>query len=265
MARRHGGGRPCPCPGPGPGPNVRLWRLLCHVIIAARAQIQPQPYQCASVRGTMYYWKALMLQSYLERVQSEGLAVSADTHFELYPEARAEADLKFTYVVTCQIYGMQKAEGKPEASDIALLLQRNKALRVVSIDVVQSVKNLPRSEFFTQSLSKLTFMERISVKNLPRSEFFTQSLSKLTFMERISEIHSVELPGNLKLGEGKPENQNHAIIFTSGNAVQTIDMNQTFKCLEHALDDSGLLAGQEAYPVSFDISQVNHNGELHFQ
>jgi hypothetical protein len=36
----------------------------------------------------------------------------------------------------------------------------------------------------------------------------------------------VKLPGNPKLGEAKPENQNHAIIFTRGNAVQTIDMNQ---------------------------------------
>lgn len=34
------------------------------------------------------------------------------------------------------------------------------------------------------------------------------------------------MPGDPKLGEGKPENQNHAIVFTRGNAVQTIDMNQ---------------------------------------
>jgi len=39
------------------------------------------------------------------------------------------------------------------------------------------------------------------------------------------------LPGNPKLGEGKPENQNHAIIFTRGNAVQTIDMNQVINWL----------------------------------
>ena len=44
--------------------------------------------------------------------------------FELSPEARAQADLKFTYVVTCQIYGKQKEERKPEAADIALLMQR---------------------------------------------------------------------------------------------------------------------------------------------
>lgn len=44
--------------------------------------------------------------------------------FELSREARAQADLKFTYVVSCQIYGQQKKDKKPEAADIALLLQR---------------------------------------------------------------------------------------------------------------------------------------------
>lgn len=49
----------------------------------------------------------------------------ADTQgFELSPEARAQADLKFTYVVTCQIYGKQKEEQKQEAADIALLMQQ---------------------------------------------------------------------------------------------------------------------------------------------
>lgn len=28
------------------------------------------------------------------------------------------------------------------------------------------------------------------------------------------------------LGEGKPENQNHAMIFCFGECVQTVDMNQ---------------------------------------
>ena len=44
--------------------------------------------------------------------------------FELSPEAKAQADLKFTYVVTCQMYGRQKEDRKPEAADIALLMQR---------------------------------------------------------------------------------------------------------------------------------------------
>jgi hypothetical protein len=46
------------------------------------------------------------------------------------------------------------------------------------------------------------------------------------------EIYSIKLPGDPKLGEGKPENQNHAIIFTRGDALQTIDMNQV-RTLSH--------------------------------
>jgi len=44
--------------------------------------------------------------------------------FELSTEARAQADLKFTYVVSCQIYGQQRQRKAPEAADISLLLQR---------------------------------------------------------------------------------------------------------------------------------------------
>ncbi|RDX87106.1 Callose synthase 7, partial [Mucuna pruriens] len=41
------------------------------------------------------------------------------------------------------------------------------------------------------------------------------------------EIYRIKLPGSpTKIGEEKPENQNHAIIFTRGEALQTIDMNQ---------------------------------------
>eukprot|EP01045_Picozoa_sp_COSAG04_P007403 COSAG04_NODE_386_length_15303_cov_3.425151_7_plen_1858_part_00 len=42
----------------------------------------------------------------------------------------------------------------------------------------------------------------------------------------VKEIYRVELPGHMLVGEGKPENQNHAIIFTRGECIQTLDMNQ---------------------------------------
>lgn len=42
----------------------------------------------------------------------------------------------------------------------------------------------------------------------------------------LKEIYRVKLPGPAKIGEGKPENQNHALIFTRGEALQAIDMNQ---------------------------------------
>ncbi|GJN34265.1 hypothetical protein PR202_gb22914 [Eleusine coracana subsp. coracana] len=84
-----------------------------------------------TVRGMMYYRRALMLQSYLEKRYLGGIedansaAEYIDTQgYELSPDARAQADIKFTYVVSCQIYGQQKQMKKQEAADIALLLQR---------------------------------------------------------------------------------------------------------------------------------------------
>ncbi|RAL52099.1 hypothetical protein DM860_014926 [Cuscuta australis] len=176
-----------------------------------------------TVRGMMYYRKALMLQAYLERVaaQDSEAAISqskaTDTQgFELSPEARAQVDLKFTYVVTCQIYGKQKENQKPEAADIALLMQRNEALRVAFIDEVETL-----------------------IEGKVHKEYFSK-LVKADINGKDKEIYSVKLPGNPKLGEGKPENQNHAVIFTRGNAIQTIDMNQD-NYFEEALKVRNLL------------------------
>ncbi|KAK6920584.1 Glycosyl transferase, family 48 [Dillenia turbinata] len=174
-----------------------------------------------TVRGMMYYRRALMLQSFLERrglgggdqYQSNFLSTQG---FELSREAQAQADLKFTYVVSCQIYGQQKQRKAPEAADIALLLQRNEALRVAFIHV-----------------------EEISTANGKIEEFYSK-LVKADVHGRDQEIYSIKLPGDPRLGEGKPENQNHAIIFTWGEAIQTIDMNQD-NYLEEAMKMRNLL------------------------
>jgi callose synthase len=39
-------------------------------------------------------------------------------------------------------------------------------------------------------------------------------------------VYRIKLPGNPVLGEGKPENQNHSLIFSRGRYLQAIDMNQ---------------------------------------
>ncbi|KAF4376973.1 hypothetical protein F8388_022689, partial [Cannabis sativa] len=83
-----------------------------------------------TVRGMMYYRRALMLQSYLEKRSfrvdgySQG-SIPTSQGFELSRESRAQADIKFTYVVSCQIYGQQKQRKAPQAADISLLLQRS--------------------------------------------------------------------------------------------------------------------------------------------
>ncbi|XP_078446407.1 callose synthase 9-like [Wolffia australiana] len=176
-----------------------------------------------TVRGMMYYRKALMLQSFLERDNYEDAetSVTADNiadvqGYELSPEARALADLKFTYVVTCQIYGKQKEEKKAEAADVLLLMQRNEALRVAFIHGIETLRD---GKPYVEHYSKLV---------------------KADIHGKDQEIYKIKLPGNPKLGEGKPENQNHAIVFTRGNAVQTIDMNQD-SYFEEALKVRNLL------------------------
>ncbi|CDY34913.1 BnaA01g32440D [Brassica napus] len=178
-----------------------------------------------TVRGMMYYRKALMLQSYLERkagtVTDEESTLYGNNPtdaegFELSPEAKAQADLKFTYVVTCQMYGRQKEDRKPEAADIALLMQRNEALRVAYIDVVETLK-----------------------EGKSHKEYYSK-LVKADISGKDKEVYSRRLPGDPKLGQGKAEDQNHAIVFTRGNAVQTIDMNQD-NYFEEALKMRNLL------------------------
>ena len=62
----------------------------------------------------------------------------------------------------------------------------------------------------------------------PHASFFwlTNTSSLLMFVFYSQVIYRIKLPGPAILGEGKPENQNHAIIFTRGEGLQTIDMNQ---------------------------------------
>lgn len=174
-----------------------------------------------TVRGMMYYRRALMLQTYLERRRSVGIEggySGVDTQgFELSSDSRAQADLKFTYVISCQIYGQQKQKKAPEAADIALLMQRNEALRVAFIHV----EDIPSPD------GKIV------------KEYYSK-LVKADVHGRDQEIYSIKLPGDPKLGEGKPENQNHAIVFTRGEAVQTIDMNQD-NYLEEAMKMRNLL------------------------
>ena len=111
----------------------------------------------------------------------------------------AAASMKFTYVVTCQIYGQQKKNKDYQATDILRLMKTYPGLRIAYVDerMEKGVK------LYYSVLAKYDPDLRDEV-----------------------EIYRIQLPGPLKLGEGKPENQNHALIFTRGDAVQTIDMNQ---------------------------------------
>lgn len=148
----------------------------------------------ASLRGqTLYRTVEGMMQSETAvRLMGE-LEQLSMTDIEVYSK------LKFSYVVACQIYGKQKNENDPKAEDIEFLLASYPNLRIAYIDAVRSSRDMELTYY-----SVLIKYDNIKVK----------------------EVYRVKLPGNPVLGEGKPENQNHAIIFTRGRYLQAIDMNQ---------------------------------------
>lgn len=106
---------------------------------------------------------------------------------------------KFGYVITCQIYGKMKRNQDPKADDIDFLLYRYPNLRVAYIDELRLSRE-GHTDFYS-----------VLIKG-------DMGVSK--------EIYRVKLPGNPVVGEGKPENQNHAVIFSRGEYIQAIDMNQ---------------------------------------
>ena len=92
-----------------------------------------------------------------------------------------------------------------------------------------------------------------------REEFFSVLIkserSPVTGQAEIKEVYRIQLPGNPVLGEGKPENQNHAIIFTRGENLQTIDMNQS-NYFEEALKMRNLLEEFDCDGVGPDRARV---------
>ncbi|MBA0842830.1 hypothetical protein Goarm_002633 [Gossypium armourianum] len=154
-----------------------------------------------SVRGMMYYKKALELQCSME-------FTDYISNEEDCIRKQKLPDLKFTYIISCQIYGNLKRSKDPRQKDILNLMIMYPSLRVAYIDEVD---------------------EALKEKTAGKTEKVYYSVlikgDTINYSER--EIYRIRLPGSpTKIGEGKPENQNHAIIFTRGEALQTIDMNQ---------------------------------------
>lgn len=54
----------------------------------------------------------------------EGYEAAERNNRSLFAQLDALADIKFTYVVSCQMYGLQKSSGDPRAQDILDLMIR---------------------------------------------------------------------------------------------------------------------------------------------
>ncbi|KAK6164246.1 hypothetical protein DH2020_001110 [Rehmannia glutinosa] len=192
-----------------------------------------------TVRGMMYYRKALELQAFLDMAKDDDLmegykAIELNEdqmkgERSLWTQCQAVADMKFTYVVSCQLYGIQKRSGDPRAQDILRLMTTYPSLRVAYIDEVEEP-----SKDRTKKVNDKVYYSTLVKAALPKSNSSEpgQNLDQI--------IYRIKLPGPAILGEGKPENQNHAIVFTRGEGLQTIDMNQD-NYMEEALKMRNLL------------------------
>ncbi|KAK8463631.1 hypothetical protein SEVIR_1G386100v4 [Setaria viridis] len=178
-----------------------------------------------TVRGMMYYRQALVLQAFLDMARDEDLmegfraADLLSDESQLLTQCKAIADMKFTYVVSCQQYGIQKRSGDPRAQDILRLMTTYPSLRVAYIDEVEEP-----SKDRNKKIEKVYYSALVKAA-VTKPDDPGQKLDQ--------DIYRIKLPGNAMLGEGKPENQNHAIIFTRGEGLQTIDMNQ-----EHYMEET---------------------------
>ena len=149
-----------------------------------------------TVRGMLRYADALRVLARLEGVPEDDVEMVVASKFE--------------FVVTCQIYGKLKfgLNGKPPSADDKQKAESIDALRK------QFARNL-----------RVAYVDQAKDEN-GKDEFYSVLLGvdPQTFEDRV--LFKVKLPGNPILGEGKPENQNQAIIFTRGEHLQTLDMNQ---------------------------------------
>ncbi|KAF0698946.1 Aste57867_10468 [Aphanomyces stellatus] len=161
-----------------------------------------------TIRGMMYNEEAIKFLYWLELGNDEPMPDSG------VKELDEMVALKFNYVVTCQIYGKQKEEGKQQAGDIDYLLKRHPNLRIAYVDGPKKMKEGPPKYF--------SCLVRAS-------------------NDKIVEVYRLELAGDPIIGEGKPENQNHAVIFSRGELIQCVDMNQD-GYLEECLKMPNLLA-----------------------
>ncbi|DAZ95935.1 TPA: hypothetical protein N0F65_009097 [Lagenidium giganteum] len=151
-----------------------------------------------TIRGMMYNEDALRFLHWLEIGENEPMHEAA-CPCNKCARLNEMVALKFNYVCSCQIFGKQKDEQTQQAQDIEYLLRKHPSLRVAYVDGPKKVKDGPPKYF---------------------------SVLIRAVEGKIVEVYRIELPGNPILGEGKPENQNHAIIFSRGQLLQCIDMNQ---------------------------------------
>jgi len=200
-------------PPPSPAAAERRFSTLLPLRLWASLRTQTL---YRTVRGMMYYERAMRLLLSVQRP-------------DLSPEDRERivAD-KFSCVVSMQRYAQFSPE---ELSATEVLLSEFPNLQIAFID---EEGGAPDGEGATHAPGR-RYLSCLVDGSCPVDPATNRRVARLR----------VELPGFPILGDGKGDNQNHALVFTRGRLVQTIDANQE-GYLEEALKVCNAMAEFES-------------------
>lgn len=153
-----------------------------------------------TVSGFMNYRKAIKL---LYRVENpDCLRLYGDDKERLEQDLDQLASRKFKFLVAMQRYAKFNAS---EAEDAEFLFKAFPDLQVAYIDEEPPTEEGGDITYYSSLIDGTSEMGE-NGKRIPR--------------------YRIRLPGNPILGDGKSDNQNHAIIFYRGEFLQLIDANQ---------------------------------------
>ncbi|CAL5364992.1 unnamed protein product [Camellia sinensis] len=141
------------------------------------------------VRGMMYYRKALELQAFLYMAKDEDLmegykAVELNMEDQikgersLWAQCQAVADMKFTYVVSCQQYGIDKRSGNPRAQDI-LRLMTTYVFRYPSLHVAYIDEDEEPSKDASKKINQKVYYFELVKAALPKSANSSEAVQNL--------------------------------------------------------------------------------------
>ena len=146
-------------------------------------------------------------------------ALQALAEAEGYSPERATqlARQKNCVVVSCQIYGDYKKAVKQAQDD------ETRHGHMGKVDL-ESNDKISKFLAINEMLERFPHLRVAYIDNAaPQASVLIRWDQK---HNEVVEVYRVILPGPPIIGEGKPENQNHAMIFTRGRFLQTVDMNQ---------------------------------------
>ncbi|EKM57278.1 glycosyltransferase family 48 protein [Phanerochaete carnosa HHB-10118-sp] len=178
-----------------------------------------------TVSGMMNYGKAIKL---LYRVENpEVVRLFGGNTDKLERELERMARRKFKFVVSMQRYAKFSRE---EQENAEFLLRAYPDLQIAYLEEEPAPKEGGDPRLFSALIDG-------------HCEFISDNPPRRRPKFRI------ELPGNPILGDGKSDNQNHAIIFYRGEYLQLIDANQD-NYLEECLKIRNVLGEFEEYATS---------------